>query len=215
MFKELLGKFRRQKSTTPDSVNVDEPIIEEPEFEISLSPLDNNIFKMEISDYVTMTNFFERMELIDYLGINPLVSNSVLWNSEKQRVNKGTYFVIERGYYLYDILINESVLKIDERIKIDDITEERVIRYEINSADYGFTMYKHDKTGSTFYVMIYSKNGPGFGKLTFSEEQAFQEISSIISNLENVEGVESIIDLNLLKKQILNDLNMTRQRKKD
>lgn len=215
MLKELLDKFRRQKSTTLDTFNADEPIIEEPEFEISLSSLENNIFKMEISDYVSMTNFFERMELIDYLGINPLVSNSVLWNSGKQKVNKGIYYIIERGNYLYNISINENVLRIDERIKFDDITEERVIWYDTDSDDYGFTMFKHDKTGSTFYIMYYNKTGPSFENLTFTKEQAFQEIISLISNLENVEGAESLIDLNLFKKQILDSLNMTRQRKKD
>lgn len=71
---------------------------------------------MKISDYITITDYVERMRQIDNLGLEKMVFNHVLWNSNKQKVNKGTYYVINTLNGIYNILINDELLIINERI---------------------------------------------------------------------------------------------------
>lgn len=182
-------------------------------FEIILSQ-ENNFFKMEISDYISITDYVERMKEIDYFRINNLVSNAVLWNSREQKVNKGIFYVIVMGNRIYNILLDGNIIKIDERTKNDDITEERIVSLDTDNNDYSYILYNHDNTGDTFYTRVFSKKGFNFGKLDLSEDEFLEDFSLVITNLESVEGINSILDIILLKKYILDDLGKNPDHKK-
>ena len=68
-----------------------------------------------LDDYYTIQDYVDKMKEIDGLEIDKLLNLSVLWNSERQRVNKGTYYIFKHKTYLYNILINDEVIAIDER----------------------------------------------------------------------------------------------------
>ena len=145
-----------------------------------------------------------------------LLCNCVVWNSNKQKVNKGTYYVITINNYIYNILfagdkiiIDERTNKeLDEQAQKENIIQERVITFYIKKNEYHYFSAKHDKTGDTFYTRYYTKNRLySFGTLDLSEEEAYDDVNSIIHNLERIEGIENILDIQLLKTNILEDLD--------
>lgn len=121
-------------------------------------------------------------------------------------MNKGIYYVLIVGNRLYNIFINDDNLAVDERTKKNDIIEERIIYFNTITSDYHYFSAKRDKIGSTFYTKYYDKNGFDFGKLNYSKEEAYEEINHVISNLESIEKIIYLIDIDLLKTGILNDI---------
>ena len=202
MFRELIDKYIRKKKHVEEiSIQQIEP---KQEFDINISRC-NNIFMLEVSDYITIGDYVERMHEIDNYNLLDLIGNAVLWNSKRQRVNKGTYYVIMHDGYLYNILLGEEETIIDERIKVDDHTVEKHIDLHKNG-DYNFTHFKHDKVGSTYYTMYYSKKGFPIKNFELSKEEAYELISDLLSRFELVPGSDNILDVNMFRDNVLDDL---------
>ena len=178
-------------------------------FDIKISE-NNGIFKVEISDYINIVDYLERMKKIDTFDIDSKLTNSVLWNNRKQRVNKGVYFVFHHNNKLYNILINENIIKIDERTKIGEETEEKIIEFNINYLDYNYFRCMHDKNFSSYLTRYYSKNNPVLINLELPQEEFYEDLSSILSNLETLENIRCIINIDIIKQQILENLNKKR-----
>lgn len=227
MLSELIDKLKANKKNLQNYVTTNEtteskPLEKQNDFEITISS-DNNIFKIEISNYISIDDYIKKMKSNDKFHILNLLCNCVLWNSTKQKINKGTYYVISIDNRLFNILFTDDELIIDERTKIDfdeqtqkeNITGEKVITFEINKNEYHYFEAKHDKTGDTFYTRYYDKNRLfSMGILDLSLQETYDEISSVIGNLESIKGIENIIDTNMLKKQILEDLDKLRNKEK-
>ncbi len=83
--------------------------------------------------------------------------------SDKQKVNKGIYYVILIDNRIYNILFTDDKLQIDERISpINDeyankenITQERVITYLPTQNKYRYYSAKHESNGNTYYTKYY------------------------------------------------------------
>lgn len=220
MFKGLIDKLKTMKKQlqnykTNNDVVQNKQIEEENKININISSKDN-ISKIEISDYISIGDYVKKMESSDEYSILDLIYNSVLWNSDKQKVNKGTYYVITIDNRLYNILFTDEKIKIDERTKVEldeqtqkeNITQERLITFSLNKNEYHYFSAKHDKTGDTYYTRYYSKNRLfSLGKLDLTEEETYDEVNSVIYNLEGIEGIEGIVDIDLLKEYILKDLD--------
>lgn len=228
MSKDLIDKLKVTKKNLQNSIinnkNIkNKPVEEHYNFKITISA-EKNIYKVEISDYISISDYIQKMKSSDEFRILHLICNSVLWNSDKQKVNKGTYYVITIDNGIYNILLTEEKIKINKRTKIkideqtqkENITQERVITFDINNNEYHYFSAKHDKIGNTFYTRYYSKNRLfSLGALDLSREETYDEIKSIIYNLESIEGIQNILDVQLLKDNILDDLcNNSPQRKK-
>lgn len=201
MLKELIDKYLRRKKVVEEKI---QPVEEKQVFDISISRC-NNVFIVDVSDYVTIGDYVERMHEIDNCNLLDLIGNAVLWNSKRQRVNKGTYYVIMYDGYLYNILLGEEETIIDERIKVDDHTVEKHIDLHKNG-DYNFTHFKHDKVGSTYYTMYYSKKGFPIKNFELSKEDAYELISDLLSRFELVPSSDNILDVNMFRDNVLDDL---------
>ena len=201
MLKELIDKYLRRKKVVEEKI---QPVEEKQVFDISISRC-NNVFMVDVSDYVTIGDYVERMHEIDNYNLLDLIGNAVLWNSKRQRVNKGTYYVIMHDGYLYNILLGEEETIIDERIKVDDHTVEKHIDLHKNG-DYNFTHFKHDKVGSTYYTMYYSKKGFPIKNFELSKEDAYELISDLLSRFELVPSSDNILDVNMFRDNVLDDL---------
>lgn len=158
---------------------------------------------MIISDYISIVDYSERMKLTDTFGMELMISNAVLWNSRKQKVNKGSYYVVTVDNRLYNILVNESIIKIDERIYDNGIIEEKILSFDSRNDDYSYTVHHHDSTGNTFYTRYFSQLS--FGNLDLSLEEFLKSSSLLISNLELIENIENVIDIKSLKNCIFAD----------
>lgn len=218
MFKELIDKLRAKKRQL-QNYRIENNTIETKTVEQNKSPItisvQNKISKIEINDYISMEDYEKLMKSSEEYHILELLCNCMLWNSNKQRVNKGTYYVIIVDNRIYNILFTSDKIKIDERTKIqlDEqtqkgiITQERAITLNINKNEYRYYSAKHDKTGNTFYIKYYNKNRLySLGTLDLNKEEAYEEINSVIHNLENIEGIKNILDIPFLKANILEDL---------
>jgi hypothetical protein len=205
VFEKILNKIRNRKNNEiiADTKKEDFSEIKKENFNINIDKIDD-VLKMEISDYITITDYVEKMKEIDEYNLLDLVCNSVLWNSKKQLVNKGTYYILSYDGRLYNIILNEEGLKLDERIKVDGITEEKVIRINSNN-DYSFSSLKHDKTGSTFYTKFYDTNPIKMGCLELSESEAYLQIETLIKNLKLDERISYILNIEQLEN-ILKDI---------
>ena len=229
MLKELIEKLKRKKhqiqsyKSDNDDINTGIKVHEEKEVEIIVSS-QNNITKIEIPDYVCIGDFVDKKNYGEEYKILDLLCNCVLWNSDKQKVNKGIYYVIIIDNRIYNILFTDEKIQIDERINPifdeitnkENITQERVITYLPNQNKYRYYSAKHESDGNTYYTKYYNKNREySLGTLDLTEEETYEEVKSVIFNLEIINGIETILDIELLKEQILNDLSKNSlQRKK-
>ena len=221
MIRKLINKLKREKQllqNTNKSNNLKEEYLIENNNEnnnIVLSK-ENNYYKVEFKDYVSIGDYVQMTNSCQEYNVLDFISNNILWNSKKQRVQKGIFYIIQIDNRLYNILITDKILRIDERTnkeidvetKKNNITEEKIITLNLDSFDYGYTSFKHDKTGDTYHVRYYSSNNMNtFPELELSDEDALFEINSIVYNLENLENIEKLIDIELLKKLFTNNLN--------
>lgn len=203
MIREIINKLKLKKRKLEKTANkFTETTIPNAPFEITLSK-NANFFKMVINDYISIINYVDRMQEIDNLGIESLICNAVLWNSGKQKVNRGVYYIFEIENRLYNILISDNKFIIDERIKINDLTEEKILSFNSEITDYSYTFHKHDQTGDTFYTRYYNKRGYSFGKLDLSTEEFLESINLLMFNLEQINAIENIVNIELLRKNIL------------
>ncbi len=228
MFKELIDKLKAKKKQLQnyriENNTMETKTVEQNKSHITIS-VQNKISKIEINDYISMEDYEKIMKSSEEYHILELLCNCVLWNSNKQRVNKGTYYVIIVDNRIYNILFTGDKIKIDERTKIqldeqtqkENITQERAITLNINKNEYRYYSAKHDKTGNTFYIKYYNKNRLySLGTLDLNKEEAYEEINSVIHNLENIEGIKNILNIPFLKTNILEDLGKSfQQRKKE
>ena len=74
--------------------------------------------KVTVADYYTINEYIEKMKEIDKWNIEEQLNTSVVWNSERQKVNKGTYYVFGKNGNLYNVLINDEIIKIDEHLYV-------------------------------------------------------------------------------------------------
>ena len=211
MFKELIDKLKAKKKQLQnyriENNTMETKTVEQNKSHITIS-VQNKISKIEINDYISMEDYEKIMKSSEEYQILELLCNCVLWNSNKQRVNKGTYYVIIVDNRIYNILFTGDKIKIDERTKIqldeqtqkENITQERAITLNINKNEYRYYSAKHDKTGNTFYIKYYNKNRLySLGTLDLNKEEAYEEINSVIHNLENIEGIKNILNIPFLK----------------
>ena len=202
MLRELIEKYLKKKKRVQEVST--QPVEEKQEFDINISRC-NNIYMVDVSDYITIGDYVERMHEMDKYNLLELLGNAVLWNGRRQKVNKGSYFVIMHDGYLYNILLGDEETIIDERVKVDDHTVEKHITLH-NDGDYNYTHFKHDKVGSTYYTMYYSKDGFPIKNFELTKEAAHDGISGLLSRFELIPGSNDILDIDMFRKNVLDDL---------
>lgn len=210
-----LRKLQLQKYKTNNDIINSEPIEEKIESNIKISKQDN-IFKIEISDYISISDFIDKKMSSDEYRKLDLLCTCILWNGRKQRINKGTYYILNSTSCLYNILFTDEVIDIVERknIELDDQTQkenviqDRVITFKVRENEFDYYSAKHDEIGNTYYTRYYSKNKAiGLNIFDLDEKEVYDEVKSIISNLETIKGIENILDVEVLKEYVLKDLN--------
>lgn len=211
IFKELINKLKSKKKQLEALTTDNHTKEKEPSFEITITQ-ENNFYKLTISDYITITDYIERMNIIDDYNLSDLICNNVLWNDYRQRINKGCCYVILMPDSLYNILINDDTIVVDERTRGEELIEEKLLTFNVANSTFHYCSMKHIKigdalniNGSTVYTRYYSKSNCPL--LEMSGDQALEEIKGLFTNLEMIEDIRSIIDLDSLKTDVLKDLD--------
>ncbi len=164
--------------------------------------LENNMQVIHIEDYISIEDYFS---LSSEINLDDVTFN-ILWNSEKQCINKGFLFVFRYSDKLYNILIDDGSVHIDERTEVCSITEERFLRVDYLKDDYSYSLLKHDENGSTFYTMQYSKNSTFVFGHDFTPKEAYEEILRVMETLKEVDGIENIISTDKINEVVLSDI---------
>lgn len=225
MIKDLLTKLRK-KETKPNTIDTkQEEVIKEKSNDVNINiSQQNNFYKIEISDYISLHDYTEKIRNNDNYEI--LKSNPLLWNDEKQKVNKGTFYITNVMNSSYTILLTDGQIMINEMSKkeldqneIDFINDnldgnhedldtyfiqDRNLVIYLDSNNYRYSLLKHTEMKNTYYVGYYSKLKKfAFEQLT--DEEMYDEINSLLSNLQEINGINDILDLDLLN-MILDDV---------
>lgn len=212
MLKELIDKLKKKKEKLETFSNVHSEKtheIEKPNFEINILN-QNNIYKLEISDYISLQDYRDRMDLIDKDNVADLIFMSVLYNSEKSSVNSGTYFVFQKENKLYNIMINERQINIAERALLGEEKEEKILQFLVDGSDYNYFRCKHDKMGSSYATKYYAKKGTSMPKLELTKEEFVDDINTIIGALNDIDYIKEIYDVNTINDVISDNYGKTK-----
>ncbi len=212
MLRELIVKLQqlRKKTLCTQSSTLNDSSLTE-SFTIEVQENEGNT-KVHISDFISIVDYANRMDELGASSVADKISMNILWNSSKQKIQKGTICVIQKDNHLYNILLDEDTVVIDLRIKFEDRTEEKILSCNKKSGAYRCVSFVHDQTGSTFYNKYYNPGIkiPEAFLLSFGEVKEI--IESIVMGLEDLES-DFDFDLNIIK-QILEDLERKQLLKK-
>ena len=199
----MLKKLFKRKKTKNTQVNIIDTNTKEenkePSCEINISKTDE-YYTITVNTYASINDFINNDELI-------LISNNISWNNEHQKHNYGTYYIIKNNNEIYNILINDKIIKIDERIQFETYTHEKIITYDIKKNTFDYFQCKHDIHGSSYKTEYYHSEENGFfiKELELSKENAIIEINSIFNNLNKYNFIYKIFDIDNFFK-ILNEI---------
>lgn len=143
---------------------------------------DNQLIELYISDYISYSEFTDRLDEIDVLGVGNLIPTCVLWNQEYMKVNKGHYFLASKNLKNYTVFINEELVIIDEFSYEEHYNKEKIIKVELQTGKYYYTFFKHDSFGSTYIEKIFSSDDD----LSNYEDALDPDIDLLISNTKNI-----------------------------
>ena len=147
------------------------------------------------------------------------VESRLVFDKEKRKFRKGTYYIFDFNGYSYTILITNTKVMINEIAKnrydeercLENIIEEKILDFTILGMEYSFTKYKHESNFSTYYHMFYDNFRESIiPEFEFSKNDAYAEIKELVDNLSCVEWLPDFLDRTLLEG-ILLDLKPTAQ----
>jgi len=221
MFDELRKKLhalkvRITKKQQPEPITLTPPILQDDNLPFTLETyLDGNMKVLKLSEYIPVTKYVEYLREHDEHDMLNSISNNILWNGGKQKVNKGIYFVIYDANRIYNILIQDGKVDVDERIKYEDgKTDERILHLDPTTGFYRYSSLKHDETGSTYYTKFYNKNGVDMEFFALPFEEAYADISSMIANLQITPEAPRAVSIKTLNELVLQDMEKHPQLKK-
>ena len=209
MLRNIINKLKNKKQKLESFSNENSfynDVVEKTDFEITISK-SNNIYKVEISDYIKLSDYCERMDLIDKDNIADSIFISVLFNSGTQGVNSGIYYVFNNDNRIYNILVNEKEISIAERTIIGEEKEERVLSFPVDGSDYHYFKCKHNKFGSSYDTRYFAKNGTSIPNLELTKEDFAEDINNLVCRLKNNNGIENIYDIDIIYDVISADYN--------
>ena len=169
---------------------------------------EGKILKMKLSNDLTMEEYAEIVCAVDQYAITDMISNSLLWDNKKQKINKGSYYVLSANGILYNVYVDEFDVVIDVRTKEGNITAESVINYNLINNKYSLHTFENDEKGSTSNVRYYENSGIRMIANKISRDEAYKIINDILINLVGL-NIDRL-DMDSIKDSILTDMNNSR-----
>lgn len=197
----LKNLFKKKKKEIPHNEIINKPKENEEKCKIEIIKT-NNYSIVTLNKYASPKEFSSN-ETID------LISNNISWNSTHQKFNYGTYYIIKNNNKIYNILINDKVIKIDERIQFETYSHEKIITFEITNNILDYFQCKHNLHGSSYETLYYNSQLNGFfiKELELNKENTSNEINTILNNLNEYEFINEIFDIEKLFKTLNELLN--------
>ena len=184
----------------------------------------NNIYRIIINDFISFEEFANLIKSDEKFKILNMPW-AIICNSTTQGINIGIYYIINMNNHIYYLLLTEERMQILERTieKMDEIEEElyhkkvfgwpesqtklikhdREIRIHPNNS-YGYRSVKHVTDGGSYDMKVYSSDNNN--SLQISTKEAYDNIYSIITNLETIPNINTILNIDNIKNIVLEDL---------
>lgn len=200
MFRKLFKK--RNTSNKDNSINTTyTKQNEEQKCDINIEEKDG-YYIVTVNTYASI-NDFTTNEILD------LISNNISWHNRMQKHYYGTYYIIQNENEIYNILVNDKVIRIGERIQFETYSHEKIITYDIKTNNFDYFQCKHNIHGSSYETLYYGSEENGFfiKELELSQEETKIEINSIFNNLSKYEFIKSLINIEELFQTINEKLN--------
>ena len=167
---------------------------------------EDTCYTMEVSDYAPILEYMDITETTDEYGISNMISNSILWNSGLQMVNKGKYHVINNGNKVYNILTTDDELEVDERTLLPNNTViEKIMHYDSFTDEIVLIKEKHDEKGSTHDIRKYELDDLIETGNIYKIYEAYAEIGELLKGLTIIKGINNIIDIDSTMSSLLNN----------
>lgn len=171
---------------------------------ISISSNDG-IYIVNIDDNMDIYDYDRKIRKMDKFGVADMLTYNVLLNCKLKRINKGIYYIFQIEDSLYNVFVGDYIA-IDETYKKEDVRYERIINYSSYINAYRYQQMEHDESGSTSNIKYYdstsSKNDVG----VLSKKEASSLIDEMLTKLIISDKIKNIIDLELMKENILYSL---------
>ncbi len=204
---ELRNKLLNKQSKVQKEVLITNSITIEENKSFDINIIESQeMTKVEISDYISINDYYDRMKMINRLDVDKKLTLGIIWDSDKQCVKKGSYYIFNHNDKIYNILINEKEIIIEERTKIEEETQDKIFSFNIDDYDYHYFRCMHDKIGSSYLTRYYSKNGTKIEKLELSSQEFYKDLKGILESLESFKNIKSILNIEDIKIHILNEL---------
>lgn len=212
MFMGLIKKFKSLRNEVNDNrvcdvKDIHNDFVDEAKCRITISSEDG-YHKVILSDYVSISEF-TGSELLD------LISMNISWDCKRQKFYNGSYYIITDNGIIYNILINDKMIKIDERIQFENYSHEKVITFDLEENKIDFFRCKHTLGGSSYDTMYYHE-GLNFNlrELELDKDETFSEIITIFNNLDKYSFIQSILDFDMVNNMITDNFGNNLNRKK-
>lgn len=202
MFEKLFAKLRKYGFIKEGKDPEEKLIKEEPqEVDIEVTVL-GNITKVDIKEDCTVMEYVPTIKKRSHEWIEDKIPNATLFDSGL-KIKRKVVYLFERENIRYSCYTTDDVIHINERITDEhNHIDERIINIYKNHDNYIINRMKHDETRSTYFVKSHEKKTPDYAYFQLGRENAIQLSKEVLANLENISGVDTIIDLDLVYEKL-------------
>lgn len=192
MFKNLFKCFKKKENW---QIKTQEEKPKEVEIEITVL---GNITKVDIKDDCNVTEYVETMKKRVQEWIEDKIPNATLFD-KSTNIKRKIIYLFEKENKKYSCYENDRIIHINERILQDNnhIDDRRLIIYK-DDDNYIVSRLKHDEQRSTYFVKCHEKKNPEYEFFQLGKDNALDVAKEVLSNLENISNVSSIIDIDLI-----------------
>jgi hypothetical protein len=195
LFKKLV-KYFNKKEIKEENTN-QPPKTPPKEVEIEITIL-GNITKVDIKDDCNVIEYVESIKKRGQEWVEDKIPNATLFD-KSTNIKRKTIYLFEKENKRYSCYENDRIIHINERIASDNNhIDERIITLYKLEDNYIVSRMKHDEQRSTYFVKSHEKKNPEYEFFQLGKDNALDVVKEVLSNLENISNVSSIIDIDLI-----------------
>lgn len=195
MFKNLFKYFKKKQIQEPQQSKTQEEIPKEVEIEITVI---GNMTKVDIKDDCNVIEYVESVKKRGQEWVEDKIPNATLFD-KSTNIKRKTIYLFEKENKRYSCYENDRIIHINERIASDNNNiDERIITIYKLEDNYIVSRMKHDEQRSTYFVKSHEKKNSEYEFFQLGKDNALDVVKEVLSNLENISNVSSIIDIDLI-----------------
>lgn len=197
MFEKLFRILKKQSPVQKEINQESKP----QEVDIEVTVL-GNIVKVDIKEDCTVMEYVPTMRKKGHEWIEDKIPNATLFD-KNVNIKKKVIYLFEKENIRYSCYTTEDVIHINERTTNENNhIDERIITVYKKEDNYVISEMKHDENRSTYFVKSHEKKNPEYEFFQLGKDNANQLGKEVLSNLEKINGVGTLIDLDFIYQRL-------------